>query len=464
MYDEGWRVMGRRTAWWRAAARRGRGPVVRVAVVSVVLGVVAVLGGSPAWAAGASGSYAFDEDARTVPGATSTADAERLTPGTTYRSSLPATGALYYRLELDATSNAYVSVTAVPPPGAAVSAGDGVKVSLQDADSHTCSVDTASIGAARSAHPITAMGERDASRSGSLCKGAGTFYVRVERVQRGTGASPSLLDHWDLELGPVSEPGLAQAGATSAPEVWDSASAAPPSGEPERREGGAGFGAATSVEQGVWLDEVRPGQTLFYEVPVDWGQQLYATAELGSVSSDAGFVPSALTLSLYNPVRGLVDSDGVGYDGSQRSATLRPLPPVAYANRYAVLDHVSGMRFAGIYYLVVHLATQTADDFGDGPFDLTLRVRVAHAVEAGPAYAGQSEPRDVFQVTAQGRRETAASEGSKGGETAAAGENALMKALAVGGIGGGTVVLVVLGVWMGLGRRRGTGRGRAGAW
>ncbi|WP_411149614.1 hypothetical protein [Streptomyces sp. A30] len=452
VYDEGWRVMGRRTAWWRAAARRGRGPVVRVAAVGVVLGMAAAVpGGSPAVAAGAPGSYAFDEDARSVRGATSTGEAERLAPGTTYRSSLPATGERYYRLELDATSNAYVSVTAVPPPGATVSAGDGVKVSLQDADSHTCSVDTVSIGAGRSAHPITAMGEREATRSGSICKGAGTFYVVVERVQRTADVSPSLLGEWDLELDPVSEPGLTQAGATSAPEVWDSASPAPPSGEAKRREGGAGFGAATSLGEGVWQDDVRPGQTLFYEVPVDWGQQLHATAELGSASSDTGFVPSALTLSLYNPVRALVDYDGVGYDGSQRSAALRPLPPVAYANRFDVADHVSGMRFAGSYYLVVHLAAQTADDFGDGPFDLTLRVRVAHGAEAAPAYAGQSEPRDIFQVTAQGQRETAASEG---GAVSAAGGNALMKVIAAGGLGGGTVVLAVLGVWMGLGRRR----------
>ncbi|MFD3498711.1 hypothetical protein [Streptomyces sp. NPDC058678] len=428
----------------------------RSAAVGVALGVAAALSGPPAWAAGAPGSYAFDEDARSVSGETSTADAERLEPGTTYRSSLPATGERYYRLELDATSNVYVSVTAVPPPGTEVSAGDGVKVMVQDADSHTCSVDTVSIGAGRSAHPVTALGEREASRGGSVCKEAGTYYVLVERVQRSTGSSPFSLEQWGLELAPVLEPRLEQAGATSAPEVWDSASPAPPGGEPERREGGAGFDAATSLTQGVWHDDVRPGQTLFYEVPVDWGRQLYATAELGSVSSDAGFVPSALTLTLYNPVRGHVTDDGVGYDGSQKSAALRPLPPVAYANRFAVSDHVSGMRFAGSYYLVVHLAAQMADDFGDGPFDLTLRVRVAHTAEAGPAYGAPSQPRDVFQATARGRETVA----SVGGETAAAGGDTVMKVVAVAGIGGGTVVLMVLGVWMGLGRRR----GRAGAW
>lgn len=444
--------MGRRTAWWRAAARRGRGPVVRVAAVGVVLGMAAAVpGGSPAVAAGAPGSYAFDEDARSVRGATSTGEAERLAPGTTYRSSLPATGERYYRLELDATSNAYVSVTAVPPRRHGFHAATASRCRSRTPTATPAPSTRSASGLGRSAHPITAMGEREATRSGSICKGAGTFYVVVERVQRTAEVSPSLLGEWDLELDPVSEPGLTQAGATSAPEVWDSASPAPPSGEAKRREGGAGFGAATSLGEGVWQDDVRPGQTLFYEVPVDWGQQLYATAELGSASSDTGFVPSALTLSLYNPVRAPVDYDGVGYDGSQRSAALRPLPPVAYANRFDVSDHVSGMRFAGSYYLVVHLAAQTADDFGDGPFDLALRVRVAHGAEAAPAYAGQSEPRDIFQVTAQGQRETAASEG---GAASASRGNALMKVIAAGGLGGGTVVLVVLGVWTGLGRRR----------
>ncbi|WP_308406528.1 hypothetical protein [Streptomyces sp. AC555_RSS877] len=428
----------------------------RAAAAGALLGVAVALSGPAAWAAGAPGSYAFDEDARSVSGETSTADAERLEPGTTYRSSLPATGEQFYRLELDATSNAYVSVTAVPPPGTEVSAGDGVKVTVQDADSHTCSVDTAGIGAGRSAHPLTALGEREASRRGSVCKEAGTYYVLVERVQRATGSSVFSLEKWGLELAPVLEPRLEQAGATSAPEVWDSASPAPPVGEPERRKGGAGFGAATSVAQGVWLDDVRPGQTLFYAVPVDWGQQLYATAELGSVSGDADFVPSALTLSLYNPVRGHVDDDGVGYDGSQKSAALRPLPPVAYANRFAASDHVGGMRFAGAYYLVVHLAAQMADGVGDGPFDVTLRLRVTHTAEAGPAYSGSSQPRDVFQATAQ-ERETAASEA---GETAATGGDTVMKVVAVAGIAAGTAVLMVLGVWTGLGRRR----GRAGAW
>lgn len=217
--------MGRRTAWWRAA------------VVGAVLGAVAGAPGIPAVAASGTpspstsfssspsssataSSYAFAEGAPSVTGAVSTADAELLEPGTTYRSSLPSVGKVRYRLELDSTSTVYVAATAVPPTDAVVTATEGVRVSVQDADGHSCSApDTATIGAGRSPRPLTAWGARVLPSDRSLCQGSGTYYVVVERVLR-TESSP---DTWGLELSPVREPRLRQAGSTSAPEAWDSA-------------------------------------------------------------------------------------------------------------------------------------------------------------------------------------------------------------------------------------------------
>jgi hypothetical protein len=424
-----------------------------MAVVGVVLCLTAAVSGPSGWAAGPWGSYGFDADARSVEGATTTADAEALTPGATYRSTLPADGKLYYRLDLDASSNVYVSVTAVPGPGTTVSATDGIKVSVQDANSHSCSLDTASVGTDRRPHPLTALGARDNSRAGSRCQDAGAYYVLVERVHRAGSSS----DVWGLELATASEPGLEQTGATTAPpELWDSASPTPVTGEAVSRQGASGFAGATSVGQGVWRDDIVPGETLFYAVPVDWGQQFYATAELGSSGDDNGLVARALVVSLYNPVRGFVDDASVVYDGSQRAAALKPLPPVAYANRYDVSDRVSGMRFAGSYYLIVHLSEQVADRFGEGPFDLTLRVRVAGAATAGPGYAGESEPRGVFEVTAQDRA-TATAGGAAAGAGAATDDDTAMRLLAAGGIGTGTALLMGLGVWTAVGRRRGEG-------
>lgn len=423
----------------------------RVAVVGLVMGTAAALPGADAWAAGPPSPYAFAADAPSVEGSLSTADAERLAQGATYRSSLPVEGAFYYRLELDATSTAYVAVTAVPPPGTTVSATEGMRVSVQDGNSHSCSIDTVSIGTDRSPRPLTALGARDASRAGARCEKAGVYYVVVERIHREESAP----DDWDLEIATVSEPRLDQAGETNAPEVWDSASPAPVTGEARRRPGGLGFATAASVGQGAWRDDLLPGETLFYAVPVDWGQQLHATAELSSSGGGDGVVARALTLSLYNPVRGYVDGGGALYDGRQREAGLRALPPVAHPNRYAVADRVSGMRFAGSYYLVVHLSEQVADKFGDGPFGMTLRVRVSGVPKNGPGYAGESDPRGVFAVTGRGGGTVAGGDavGGDGGGAAGGGDTA-MKLLAVGGLGGGTVLLAVLGVWVGVGRRR----------
>ncbi|MEU8990923.1 hypothetical protein AB0C98_31735 [Streptomyces sp. NPDC048558] len=408
----------------------------------LLLCTTAALPGAAALAAGTPSPYAFAPDARSVAGATGTADAARLTAGATYKSSLPGDGKLYYRLDLDATSDTYVSATAIPAAGSTVSANDGIRVSVQDADGGSCSFDSERFGTVHSPRPIAAWAAREISANRPRCETAGTYYVVVERV----GTASSAADPWDLELFTASEPSLEESGATSAPEAWDSASPAPLTGEGVRREGGSGFAAAASVGEGVWSADIESGRTYFYKVPLTWGRQLYATAELGS-SAGGGTAVGALNLSLYNPARGLVDDTNTNYDGSQKAAEIDPLPPVAYENRYAVPKRLNGMRFAGSYYLVVHLAAEVAEKYGDGPLPLTLRVRVGGSAESGPGYAGESEPPGLFQVGA-GDPGAAAESGAAGDGDAA------MAVLAVSGIGAGTVVLVVLGVWMVVARRR----------
>ncbi|MCX4763450.1 hypothetical protein OG562_21265 [Streptomyces sp. NBC_01275] len=365
---------------------------------------------------------------------------------------------MYYRLELDGTSNAYVSVTAIPRPGAGLAVGDGVSVSVQSADGANCSYDTVIVGASRSPQPITAWGARELLPGKGVCQEAGTYYVVVERA---AGSAAGADDPWELELAPVSEPPLKKAAPTGTPETWNSATPDPAVGEPVDRAGGAGFSKAAAVEQGVWSDEIAPGQTLFYKVPVDWGQQLYAGVDLASAGKDSAFVVDALDLTLYNPVRAKVEDKGIGYGGGQKSAVLDPAPPVRYANRYAPTDPANSLRFAGSYYLVVHLAAQVADDFGDGPYGLTLRVRLGGTAQAGPGYAGKSVPRGLFgpdTETGPAAVDTARADGGT-----SAGGDPVMRAVAVGGIGTGTALLLILGGWTLTARRRASAQPRANA-
>ncbi|MDH6215035.1 hypothetical protein [Streptomyces pseudovenezuelae] len=388
-------------------------------------------------------NYAFAPGALPVDGASGTTDAALVEPGKTYRSSLPESGKVYYRLDLDDSSNAYVSVTAAPPTGGELAVTSGIKVWMENADGRSCSFETATFGASRSPHPITTWGARTTSPRAPVCEGSGAYYVVVER----SGTTDTSPGAWDLELTATTEPRLKAAGATSAPEAWDSASPSLPVGQAEERRGGAGFAQSAAVGQGVWHTDIEPGQTLFYEVPVGWGQQLSAAAELGSSDGATGLAPGALDLALYNPVRADVEDASVSYDGRQKTASLDAVPPVDYVNRYSFSDRVNGMRFAGSYYLVVHLAEGVADKFGDGPFGLSLRIGVKGGAQSGPGYAGQSVPRNTFEVAGQGGG--AAADGGAGG-----GGGTAMTALAVGGIGGGTAVLVGLGVWTVVARRK----------
>ncbi|MGW2442568.1 hypothetical protein [Streptomyces sp. NPDC001675] len=438
------RGRGRRTRWRRGDGRP-TGAAARAGAVAAALCAAAALPGGFTATAGTRDAYAFDPAGRSVTGATGTAGAPRLEPGRAYRDSLPVRGSLTYRLDLTAAESAYAPVTAVPPAGTTGNATDGIRVSLEDARGTRCSTASALFGAGLSARPVTALGQRQTGRS--LCQGAGAYYLRVERLSAGGSASgtASPAPRWDLEIAPVTEPGLAATGPTTAPPAQDSASPGPLAGNPQERTGAAGFTTARPLGQGVWRTGITPGSTLFYKVPVDWGRRMHAVAELDAATSGHGYVGGALNLSLYSPVRGYVDGASLGYTGTRRTAALDPLPPVEYANRYAVLTGENAVRFAGDYYLVLHLSEKMADTFGTGPFHVTLRVRVDGQAHAGPRYAGRPEPGDVFTVTERDRRAAASGETGGGGVA--------MKALAAGGIGTGTALLLVLGGWTVAARR-----------
>lgn len=443
VFGEGWRV--------RMGLRRGRA----TSAAGAALCVVVALPGQAA--AGTPSPYVFADQAVPVDGARNSMGSVKLTPGSTYKSSLPRGGKLYYQLQLDARETVYVSATAVPGLDAKVVYGDGVEVSLQDANGNSCNRSDARFGTSQSPRPITAWAVRAVGPTENRCKVAGTYYVVVER-----NSDPgSSTETWDTELRVVAEPGVAKSAPTTPPESWNSASPTPPSGERKERRGGTGFNDARALRAGVWGDRIEPGQTLFYRVPVDWGQQISASAELGSASGGGDeFVTSALAMSLSNPVRARLDDADTAYDGRQKTTQLEPLAPVAYENRYSPIDGVAGTRFAGWYYLSVHLNPRVAREFGKGPLGLTLRVNVDGAAKEGPEYVGAARPSDEFSVTGQDkeaavRGETAAGgEGGSGSGNGSGGGGDGMKLVAAGAFGAGTVLLMVLGVWTLIGRRR----------
>ncbi|WP_369145296.1 hypothetical protein [Streptomyces sp. R44] len=432
----------------QAGRRTGIGR--RTGALIAAAAAVGAVTGLPVQARAAEGTpippYAFDGSAQRIQGAASSLDAKALKTGQTYRDTVKKDGKLYYRVDLDDKVNSYVSVVAVPKPGGKVEYGDGVKISMQDGSGAECSYQQVNFSSADYTRPLAAYARRIIDAESSSCQQAGAFYVLVERSSKAT-SSP---DDWELEIRHVSEPPLKKAGPSALPSAWPSATPAPPTGGPRPRQGGSGIHDAASLTQGEWRADIRPGQTLFYRVPVDWGQQLFTTAELGSSSAADTYVSNALVLSLENPALGHVDENTVTYDGKPATVELGPQRPVAHANRTAYDDATNGTRFAGWYYLSATLNPAVAKDYGDKPVPLTLRVNVMNKAASGPGYDGDPGP---FTVTADDKE--AAASGSSGAQVEQAAERSgTMTVVAAAGIGIGTVLLLGLGAWTLLARRR----------
>ncbi|MFE7351619.1 hypothetical protein ACFU8Q_00110 [Streptomyces sp. NPDC057543] len=421
--------------------QRNRGRVALAAVAAMC--AAAALPGQ-AYAAGEDAAYTFDPRAKTVSGAEVSTEASALTPGSVYKSLIKRGEKLYYRLNLDAKTDAYVSAVAVPRDGGEVAYGDGIKVSIRDSTDRQCSSQDARFESAEFPRPIAAYAYRNVEKDSSTCQEAGTYNVLIERESKAT-SSPG---EWDLELRYESEPKLKSAGSmpTEAPENWPSASPEPPTAAPQQRSGGTSYYDATSLGTGEWHDDIAPGQTRFYRVPVDWGQQIFATADLSNNNASDEYIGNALAMSVDNPAHGHVDDvSPLSYSGKPASVSLDPLPPVAYENRYDSTSSVSAMRFAGWYYLSVTLSPKIANSYGDQAIPLILKIKVEGKAKTSP-YAGGA---GTFSVT-QDDRDMAES-GRSGPEAA---RSSTMKAVGVAGISAGAVLVLGLGVWTLLARRR----------
>jgi len=423
--------------------QRGRGRVTLAATAAMC--AVAALPGQ-AWAAGEPHPYVFDSEAKSVKGTPVNIEGPTLTAGSSYKDTVKPGDKRYYRVNLDTKTNAYVSAVAVPKLATKVDYADELAVSIEDRSGTKCGDDNAQFGSAAYARPVAAYADRTIDKEATSCQEAGAYYVLIERTSEAT----STPEPWDVEIRFASEPGLDAAAATAPPENWPSASPAPPAGGPQKRPGGTSFSDATSLKQGEWQDEITPGQTLFYRVPVDWGQQIFASADLGnSTAAEPESVSNALVVALHNPARGYVQEESsMYYDGKQKSVALDPLPPVAYENRYDSDHSTNAMRFAGWYYLSVTLNPEIGTAYGKKAIPLTLRVNVDGKAKAAPAYAG---PAGDFQVTDDDQQ--AADSGQSAPEAA---KSDTMRLVAAAGIGAGTVLVLGLGAWMLVARRRAT--------
>ncbi|MEV6395155.1 hypothetical protein AB0M39_10325 [Streptomyces sp. NPDC051907] len=413
------------------ATRRPRGTLSALAAALALVTASAGVAGADGPADGGA-AYETARDARAVRGASVSTEGPRLRTGT-YTDTIATGAKKYYRVALDDTSNAYVSAVLAPPPGVEVSPGDGLRISLESTDGAKCSVANEVTFGSTTARPIADYATRRIGPD-RQCQSAGDYLFSIQWI--GTGAGPGTTG-WPVELKYMTEPGLVAGAATpSAPSGWSSKAPAPEPGQGAGApvSGGTGFNDAPTVTPGAWKDELNPGESRFYKVPVQWGQQLLLNAEFAnSTARQPPFVVGGLRLSLFNTARGFVRSVDADYVGKPASVGFAPAP-ASFANRTSAQDDTGAMRFSGWYYVRVSLDRQV-----DSPLPMTLRVGLQGEPQQGPAYNGDASAAGFGVGDGTGRR-----------------SGLPLRTIGIAGISVGTALVLALAVWAVLSRR---GRG-----
>ncbi|MFI0895320.1 hypothetical protein [Streptomyces sp. NPDC020983] len=435
---------------------RGLGGGARRAAGALAVGALLVLGplhagparadsGTPA----APGTPAtWQPQGTRLAGAATTADAPAMTPGVTYRDTIAPGETRFYGLALDATSSAYASAFALPAPGGRVAFDDGIELTLLSADGDHCDQASAHFGTDDGVRPVGTAVSRTIAGDGS-CQEANQYTLSVHRTSDGA-SDPA---PWTLELRSVLEPPLRAGASVGHAPGTDPDDAATPTpltvGTPRPAAGGTSPETAAAVRTGIWKDRVLPGETRFYEIPVDWGQQATVFADFSNaeVTDDSDFTSGGVRLAVLNPVRALVDDSDHSYDGTPTSLHEQ-LAPVSYANRTADDSEVSAVRFAGWYYLAVTVHPDVAT-FVRGAVPVTLRVQVSGGAQSPPPYSG--DPRAAgIGIDAH---DVSSADGTAR-SPAAGGSVSARRFVGFAALGAGTVLVLALGVWTIVARRR----------
>ncbi|TJZ50174.1 VWA domain-containing protein [Streptomyces piniterrae] len=341
----------------------------------------------------------------------------------------------YYATDLDAVSTAEYSATVVPQPGAAIGYLDALHTEIAYGVDSTCESTTELFGQREGATPLTSGISRIPSQTGTRgCDKSGRYWLVVERkAAKGSDASS-----WPLELTfhvkhPL-EKGVTP--AQSSPEYGAGGKDAPvPTTAPKDVTGGTGFNDARPLTPGVWRDKVLPAQTLWYKVPVGWGQQLRYDVEFANEPTVRHY--SATTsfgrTQVYTPSRAPVGggtgefTPQVSYNGRLTSLQMGTVP-VAWTNRYETNPNVVPVHDKGDFYIAVTLGAKASEIAQNPQIGVVLRVAVLGKEKTGPEAGAAVAKADVSHGDS-GPSEEGAQDGDGGWSTGR------VVAVAVGGVG-----------------------------
>ncbi|WP_338671459.1 VWA domain-containing protein [Streptomyces sp. SCSIO 30461] len=364
----------------------------------------------------------------------------------------------HYAVDLDAVSTADFSATAVPQPGSAVDRLDRLSIGIEYAGEDSggsvssCETSTEFFSQTEGATPLTSAVARVPSEDGGgTCDKAGRYWLVVER----RSAPDSDSARWPLELTYGTDkpltPGVTP--AESRPDYGKGGKDATlPLGDPDDVAGGTGFNDAREIGPGVWRDRILPSQTLWYKVPVGWGQQLRYDVEFANEPTVDGITGnwSYGATEVFTPARAPV---GGGTTEFTQQTIYRGQPavlkmgtvPVSWTNRYENHPNVIPVHQGGDFHIAVTLGARAAEIAENPQIGVVLRVAVLGEAKSGPQY-------DAPVVADKGNKQATREDG---GGTDGAGWISTTTAM----VAGGAAVVLITGFAFAFLRVR-TARGR----
>ncbi len=365
----------------------------------------------------------------------------------------------YYAVDLDAVSTADFAATAVPQPGAAVDTFDALSTRIEYDEHGSCGTDTERFLQKEGAAPLTSAVARIRSEEGTrTCDRAGRYRLVVEREsKKGSDAA-----RWPLELvygveAPLDK-GVMPA-QSQAEYGRGGKEAVLPTGDPRDVRGGTGFNDAREIGQGVWRDRILPSQTLWYQVPAGWGQQVRYDVEFANeptVDATSATYSYGAT-RLYTPARHPLTGGGeftptTMYDGRPSALPMGGVP-VSWTNRYEDRTNVQPVHARGGFYISVTLGARAAEIAENPRIGLVLRVSVLGAERTGPQHGAP-----VVAGSGGGSGKATGKDADKKGESTASADSGGAGGAGWTGIAaaaGAAVMAVLIAVFVCVRNRRG---------
>ncbi len=244
---------------------------------------------------------------------------------------------------------------AVPVVNAALIAGatqprlagpENLVVAINDSEGNECARGSASQVSKSFTAAATATGPRSVEGGGSACTEPGPRILSVTRQFSGGQGINTL----ELLLSEIGEPDPAAEPAAAI----EPGPAGGARGNPTQAPGGTSYNDAPVLGSGVWTDTIRSSETIYYRVPVGWGQRLTAGVRFSLITTGQGSAGQMQPLvEVHDALRVDPGNRAIAQLTSSAPRNITIDTPAIEAPATAT-DPVSPFKIAGDEYVVIN--------------------------------------------------------------------------------------------------------------